>query len=111
MTLQLLRPDIRQSFILLVAVNSWANHNPTASNTTAIANPAIAGRRFSPFSGSSIATRLHRPLTMTDPTTPALLPVRVSEFGDGQGARLRAVCPIKFDKLVDSTEEYRLVRT
>jgi hypothetical protein len=55
MTLQLVRPDIRQSCILLAEVNSCANHSPTTSRTTAIANPAIAGRRFSGCSGSLIA--------------------------------------------------------
>jgi hypothetical protein len=54
-TLQLLRPDIRQSCILLAAVNSCASHNPTASKTTAIASPAIAGRRFSLGSRSFMA--------------------------------------------------------
>src|SRR5271170_3534077 len=47
MTLQLVRPDIRQSSILLAAVNSRASHRPTTKSTTAIANPAIAGVRFS----------------------------------------------------------------
>jgi hypothetical protein len=54
-TLQFVRPDIRQSCILLVAVSSCANHNPTTSRTAAMANPAIAGRRLPPRSGSSIA--------------------------------------------------------
>ena len=54
-TLQLVRPDIRQSCILLADVNSCASHNPTTSRTTAIASPAIAGRRFSGCSGSLIA--------------------------------------------------------
>lgn len=54
-TLQLVRPDIRQSCILLAAVSSRASHNPTASRTTAIANPASAGRRFSLGSRSFIA--------------------------------------------------------
>src|SRR5258708_20082973 len=46
MTLQLVRPDIRQSCILLAAVRSWASHRPAASITTAINSPAIAPRRF-----------------------------------------------------------------
>jgi hypothetical protein len=54
MTLQLVRPDIRQSCILLAEVSSCANHNPTTSRITAITNPAIAGRRFSCCSGSLI---------------------------------------------------------
>jgi hypothetical protein len=52
--LQLVRPDIRQSCILLLAVSSWASQSPTTNRTTAMANPAIAGRRFSPWSGSVI---------------------------------------------------------
>jgi hypothetical protein len=51
-TAQLVRPDIRQSCILLLAVSSWDSHNPTTSRTTAIANPAIAPRRFPPCSDS-----------------------------------------------------------
>jgi len=57
-TLQFVRPDIRQSCILLVAVSSCANHNPTTSSTAAMANPAIAGRRLPPRSGSSMAKYL-----------------------------------------------------
>jgi hypothetical protein len=54
MTLQLVRPDIRQSCILLLAVSSCASHSPVASRTTAMASPAIAGRRLPPWSGSVI---------------------------------------------------------
>jgi hypothetical protein len=43
--LQLVRPDIRQSCILLAAVKSRASHKPTANITAAINNPAIAPRR------------------------------------------------------------------
>jgi hypothetical protein len=43
---------------LLVAVSSCANHNPTTSRTAAMANPAIAGRRLPPRSGSSKAEHL-----------------------------------------------------
>jgi len=50
--LQLVRPDIRQSCILLAAVKSCASHTPTASRTTAMIRPAIAPRRLSPCSGS-----------------------------------------------------------
>src|ERR1700680_2916648 len=46
MTLQLVRPDIRQSCILLAAVRSCASHKPAASIATAINSPAIAPRRF-----------------------------------------------------------------
>jgi hypothetical protein len=53
-TLQLVRPDIRQSCILLPAVSSRASHSPNNSNTTAMASPAIAVRRFPPCSGSVI---------------------------------------------------------
>jgi hypothetical protein len=53
-TLQLVRPDITQSCILLAAVRSCANHTPTASRTTAMMSPAMAPRRLSPPSGSLI---------------------------------------------------------
>ena len=55
MTLQFVRPDIRQSCILLAAVRSCASHSPSARITTAIASPAIAPRRFPPCSGSVIS--------------------------------------------------------
>ena len=51
-TLQLVRPVIRQSCILLAAVNSWASHNPATSKTPAIAKPASARRRLPSCSGS-----------------------------------------------------------
>ena len=54
-TLQFVRPDIRQSCILLAAVKSWASHSPSARIATAIASPAIAPRRFPPCSGSVIS--------------------------------------------------------
>jgi hypothetical protein len=60
MTLQLVRPDIRQSCILLAALSSWASHRPTTSKTAAMANPAIAGVRLPPppsCSGSFMAYR------------------------------------------------------
>lgn len=60
MTLQLLRPDIRQSCILLVAVSSRASHSPTTSNTTAIARPAMAPRRLPPGSVSAIARKIRK---------------------------------------------------
>src|ERR1700722_6511619 len=46
MTLQLVRPVITQSCILLAALNSCASHSPTTSSTAAIASPAIAGVLF-----------------------------------------------------------------
>src|ERR1700721_1677541 len=61
MTLQLVRPVIRQSCILLAAVNSWASHNPASSKTTAIARPASARRWLPSCSGSgSFILRLAR---------------------------------------------------
>src|ERR1700688_104606 len=57
MTAQLVRPDIRQSCSLLVAVSSRASHSPTTSRTTAMIRPAIAPRRFPPCSGSVIVLR------------------------------------------------------
>jgi len=59
-TLQFVRPDIRQSCILLVAVSSRASHNPTTSRITAIASPAIAPRRFPPRSGSVIGVEIRK---------------------------------------------------
>src|SRR5450756_226496 len=54
MTAQFVRPDIRQSCILLDAVSSRASHNPTTRSTTAMARPAIAPRRLPAGSGSVI---------------------------------------------------------
>ena len=53
MTLQLVRPDIRQSCILLAAVNSRASHNPTTRSKTATASPAIAVVRLASDSAGS----------------------------------------------------------
>src|ERR1700751_5744403 len=64
MTLQLVRPDIRQSCILLAAVSSRASHQPTTSSTTAIANPAIAGLRLFLGSGSFISESSFRSFAM-----------------------------------------------
>jgi hypothetical protein len=46
MTLQLVRPVITQSCILLAALSSCASHSPTTSSTAAMASPAIAGVLF-----------------------------------------------------------------
>lgn len=51
-TLQLDRPDITQSCILLAAVRSCASQRPTASMTTATSNPINAPRRLPPSSDS-----------------------------------------------------------
>ena len=52
MTLQLVRPDITQSCILLAAVRLRTSQIPTASRMTAITSPAIAPSRLFPGSGS-----------------------------------------------------------
>src|SRR5664279_4322991 len=61
MTAQLVRPDIRQSCILLAAVRSCASHKPIARMTTAITSPAIAPRRLPPWSGSFMARTIQEP--------------------------------------------------
>jgi hypothetical protein len=68
MTLQFVRPDIRQSCILLAAVKSWASHSPSARIATAIASPAIAPRRFPPCSGSVIARSVPETVDMKHPS-------------------------------------------
>jgi hypothetical protein len=67
MTLQFVRPDIRQSCILLAAVKSWASHSPSARIATAIASPAIAPRRFPPCSGSVISRSVPETVDMKHP--------------------------------------------
>ncbi len=57
-TLQLVRPDIRQSCILLAAVRSRASQSPIARTAIAITRPTIAPRRLSPCSGSVIGTAM-----------------------------------------------------
>src|ERR1700756_2540888 len=68
MTLQLVRPDIRQSCILLAAERSRASHSPNASSAAAMISPTIAPRRLSPCSGSVIAGSALR--EEPAPTTP-----------------------------------------
>ena len=71
MTLQFVRPDIRQSCILLAAVKSCASHSPSARIATAIAGPAIAPRRFPPCSGSVISRSVPETVDMKHPSAAA----------------------------------------